>query len=140
MFTSTPEIHTYCHTLSIHDAVPICSFNMASFQGVRGTLASLAYATAKGGMVNMTRSLACDLAPHGITVNAIAPGFIDTRMCEMPDGGHEQETEWCKDIYLKYGRIHLGRAGQTDAIAREAYFLGPGDSRQTGKGGGGAEW
>ena len=40
----------------------------------------------------MTRALACDLAPHGVTVNALCPGFINTRMAVLPDGsGHEHD-------------------------------------------------
>jgi NAD(P)-dependent dehydrogenase (short-subunit alcohol dehydrogenase family) len=97
--------------------------------GVRGSRDSLAYSTAKGGVVNMTRCLACDLAPDRITVNAICPGFINTRMAMLPDGsGHEHETDWFKDIYIKYRRIPLARAGLAEDIAGPAFFLCSDDS------------
>lgn len=92
--------------------------NIASILGVRASRDSIAYATAKGGVVNMTRALAVDLAQHGILVNCICPGFVDTRMALLPDGGgHEHETDWFRDIYIKYGRIPLKRAAQPDDIA-----------------------
>ena len=98
--------------------------NIASIMGVRGSRDSIPYSTAKGGLVNLTRCLACDLGPEGVVVNAIAPGFIDTRMALLPDGsGHEHETEWFRDIYLKHGRIALGRAGTPADIAGPARFL-----------------
>jgi NAD(P)-dependent dehydrogenase (short-subunit alcohol dehydrogenase family) len=104
--------------------------NIASIQGVRGARDALAYSTAKGAIVNFTRALACDLADEGIVVNAIAPGFIDTRMAVLPDGsGHEHETDWFKDIYLKYGRIPLRRAGTPEDIAGPAFFLCSDDAR-----------
>ena len=52
--------------------------NIASIQGLRGWPNQLAYATAKGAIVNFTRAVACELAPYDIMVNAIAPGFVDT--------------------------------------------------------------
>lgn len=103
--------------------------NIASIMGVRGSRDSLAYSTAKGGLVNMTRCLASDLAPDQINVNAICPGFIDTRMALLPDGsGHEHETGWFRDIYIKYRRIPLARSGTPDDIAGPAYFLCSDDS------------
>ncbi|MDA8050109.1 MAG: SDR family oxidoreductase [Rhodospirillales bacterium] len=58
--------------------------NIASIEGLRGRRAgmpgTLAYATSKGGVISFTRSLAAEWAPHGITVNAIAPGFFTSKM------------------------------------------------------------
>ncbi|GAB4072735.1 SDR family oxidoreductase [Ancylobacter sonchi] len=104
--------------------------NIVSIQGLRGTRDSLAYATAKGALVNFTRALACDLGEEGIVVNALAPGFIDTRMAQLPDGsGHEHETDWFRDIYIRHGRIPLRRPGTPVDIAGPAFFLCSDDAR-----------
>jgi NAD(P)-dependent dehydrogenase (short-subunit alcohol dehydrogenase family) len=104
--------------------------NLGSIMGLRGQPDSIPYSTAKGGIASFTRALAADVGRRGITVNAIAPGFIDTRMALLPDGsGHEHETAWFKEIYLKHGRILLGRAGRPEDIAGPACFLCSEDSR-----------
>ena len=95
----------------------------ASIMGLYGSADSLPYSSAKGGIVNMVRALACDLAPKGIAVNAIAPGFIDTRMARLADGSHEHETEYFKTVYLGYRKIPLGRAGSPTDLAGPAVFL-----------------
>ncbi|MFO1038185.1 MAG: SDR family NAD(P)-dependent oxidoreductase [Geminicoccaceae bacterium] len=97
--------------------------NIASVNGLRGTPDNIPYSIAKGGIVNLTRCLAVDLGADGIRVNAIAPGFIDTRMSVMPDGSHEHKSVWFNDIYIKYGRIPLRRGGKPEDIAGPAFFF-----------------
>lgn len=97
--------------------------NIASILGLRAWPNQIAYATAKGGIVNFTRALACDLAPHNIMVNAIAPGFVDTPMSIRPDGSHEYDADWFRDIYVKYGRIPMRRYGKPADMAGPAFFL-----------------
>lgn len=97
--------------------------NVASIQGLRGWPNQIAYATAKGALVNFTRALATELAPYDIMVNAIAPGFVDTPMSILPDGSHEYDADWFRDIYVKHGRIPLRRYGKPDDMAGPAFFL-----------------
>ena len=77
---------------------------------------SLAYATAKGATLTFTRALAIELAPKGIRVNALAPGFIlGTRFHAT------HTTQASADATVK--QIPLGRAGNADDVARAALFL-----------------
>ena len=90
--------------------------NMTSIAGRNGGgPGSGAYATAKGGMITYTKSLAKELAPHGVRVNGIAPGVIATPY-------HERYSP--PEIFQKFvATIPLGRAGTSEEIASVAVFL-----------------
>ena len=97
--------------------------NTLSTQAMFGQARAAAYAAAKGGGLNLTRAMAVDLAPQGVRVNAIAPGFIDTRMAIMADGTHEHATDWFRDIYVGHRKIPLARAGTPQDCAGACLFL-----------------
>jgi 3-oxoacyl-[acyl-carrier protein] reductase len=65
--------------------------------------------------------MAIDLAP--VRVNAVAPGFIDTRMAIMADGTHEHTTGWFRDVYIDRRKLPLGRAGTAQDCAGAFLFL-----------------
>ena len=97
--------------------------NTLSTQAFFGVPRSAAYATAKGGLLMLTRSMAVDFGLEGIRVNAVAPGFIDTRMALMEDGRHEHELEDFRAHYIETGRIPLHRPGKPEDCAGAFVFL-----------------
>ena len=88
--------------------------NIGSINGQAGQYGQVNYAAAKSGIHGFTKALAQEGAPRGVTVNAIAPGYIDTDMvAAVPDRVLERIVE----------RIPVGRLGRADEIARAVVFL-----------------
>jgi 3-oxoacyl-[acyl-carrier protein] reductase len=87
---------------------------IASVVGVTGNAGQANYAAAKAGMIGMTKSLAQEVASRGVTVNAIAPGFIETAMTDVL-------TDKQKDMIL--ARVPAGRLGSPDDVAAAALYL-----------------
>ena len=102
---------------------------ISSIQGIRGYKGNISYNTAKGGMINMTKVLAVELAEKNILVNSVAPGFINTPLSVMKDGKLVWDTDWFKDVYLKYEKLPMGRYGNPDDIAGAVYFFCSDDSK-----------
>jgi 3-oxoacyl-[acyl-carrier protein] reductase len=96
--------------------------NITSIHGHVAAESALAYAAAKGGLEQVTRNLAVDLAPHGILVNAVAPGFISTRLSVM-DGIHERDTDWFKTVYRDHGKLPLRRHAEASEVAPSVAWL-----------------
>ena len=88
--------------------------NLSSVTGLMGNMGHTNYAAVKAGILGMTKSYAREVASRGITVNAVAPGFIDTDMTEaMPEGA--------KDKIIT--GIPMGRTGKPEDVAEAVAFL-----------------
>jgi len=88
--------------------------NLSSTVGLRGSPDSFAYGATKWAVRGMTKSAAVDLAPHGIRVNSLHPGPIDTPMIAFRT--EEQTRE-------RLAKVPLGRMGRAEEVARMAVFL-----------------
>lgn len=106
--------------------------NIASIHARLTTSGMFPYAACKSGLVGMTRSLALDMAPHGIRVNAVSPGYVRTRLvdeyfAQSEDTGVEQQV---LDVHP------LGRIGTPEEVAEVVCFLAPSAASYVT----GAEW
>ena len=88
--------------------------NLSSVVGLRGNAGQVNYAASKAGVIGMTKSMAKELASRGITVNAIAPGFIETDMTSaMPEAAKAATL----------AAIPMARLGAAEEVAKAAAFL-----------------
>ena len=88
--------------------------NLSSVVGLRGNAGQVNYAASKAGIIGMTKSLAKELASRGVTVNAVAPGFMETDMtAAMPEAA--------KTATL--AAIPMGRMGAVEDVAKTVAFL-----------------
>ena len=88
---------------------------VASINGILGNPSNLAYCTSKGAVIQMVRSLAADLGPHGVRINAISPGLIHTPMT----AGLDQSPAY--NGFVKQHLLH--RAGQAREVGNAVAFL-----------------
>lgn len=94
--------------------------NMASVVGVTGNAGQANYAASKAGVIGLTKTAAKELASRGITVNAIAPGFIQTDMTQVLSDKVKEEA-----VKL----IPLGSFGEAEDVAKAAVFLASEEAR-----------
>ncbi|HEY6219604.1 MAG TPA: SDR family oxidoreductase, partial [Gemmatimonadaceae bacterium] len=88
---------------------------VASTAGQRGEANHADYAASKGAMISYVKSMCIELAPRGITVNSVAPGWVDTEMCELPFAGGGRDA-------IARG-IPIGRIASPRDIAGPIVFL-----------------
>ena len=88
--------------------------NMSSVVGLKGNISQANYAAAKAGIIGFTKSAARELASRGVTVNAVAPGFIDTDMTAAL-------SEKVKEVMMQ--EIPAGRMGTPEDVANAVAFL-----------------
>jgi len=132
------DLDGYHRTLAVNLHAPVllmrklCSFmaaqgygrvvNVTSVHAQLSEPSSLAYDVSKAGLQAATRTTAIELASSGVLVNAVAPGFVATRM-SVVDGVDELESGWFRTIYVDNERLPLRRAARSQEVAETIAWL-----------------
>lgn len=96
-----------------------CIINMTSVAGQTGNIGQVNYASSKGGLIGLTKSMARELAPRNIRVNAVSPGFVETQMTHnIPEPVREKVL----------AMIPLARTGKPEDVAKSVLFLASPDA------------
>jgi len=100
----------------LRDSAPACVVNNASVAGLTHLRTGAAYGMSKAAMIQLTRNLAVEWAPHGVRVNAVAPWYIDTPLARqvLQDETYRQEV---------LARTPMHRVGKPEEVARAIAFL-----------------
>lgn len=96
--------------------------SIASIQGFASSGECGSYNAAKGGVITLTKSMAVELGPFGILVNAVAPGFMRTPM-SVVNGVDETETPDFIEWYVNKGKVPLRRTGYPEDVSGAVIFL-----------------
>jgi 3-oxoacyl-[acyl-carrier protein] reductase len=102
--------------------IMVTQINLTSIHGKLSEPSSTAYDISKAGLEAATRTVALEFAEHGVLVNAVAPGFVATRM-SIVDGKDELESEWFNNIYIQNKRLPIARAALPIEIAQGIAWL-----------------
>ena len=94
--------------------------NIASIVGIRGNAGQPGYSASKAGIIGLTKTMAAEVAKRNITINAVAPGFIQTEMTGELD-------EKVKEKYM--AAIPMQKYGEVDDVAEAVLFLGSDKSK-----------
>ena len=96
--------------------------NLTSIHGKLSEPTSTAYDISKAGLEAATRTAALEFAEFGVLVNAVAPGFVSTRM-SIVNGEDEMDSDWFKEVYIKNKRLPIARPALPVEIAHVITWL-----------------
>ena len=133
VFENIISINLNAVFFTVNSVAPLLNRNSSviingSVHNYLGQSGMAAYAATKGGVVSMARAIAADLAPRGIRVNVVAPGWTKTPIWKRGPRANASAEESAKLVDFYSSTIPLGRWGEAEEVAKAVLFLASEDS------------